>query len=165
MNRTDGTKAEELSCFDEYMGKLDARKPFFWVQISTFPHEFVFRHTRDWDDYKTIRSDAAKQLKAVTSNTILDSWRPFIGSDMLPVLRAVHLAKRHIGFRKAIPGEEDEPTTYVDIAEPWETLHFLKMSVRDPHGFQALVDALDAHIASGWQVDDLDYFRSDAQAP
>lgn len=150
------------SCFDEYMGMVAQRKPFFTAAISRFPMEFVFRHTRDWEDYRQIREKATNQVKAIREGTILETWKPFIGSDLVVVLRAVNMAERHVGFRKADPIEDGKEPTFTDIQEAWGTLQFLQMSVKDPHGFQALTDALDAHIASGWQVDDLDYFQRDA---
>ncbi len=168
------------TCFDEIMAEADSHAPNFRIKLTSYPHEFVFRRTRGWDDYRAIRDKAAEVVKATMKRIQPEEFMAVTGSDMLPVLRSVHFSMRHVGFIKTVWSPCDEPSEPSDVFrktasgwqvkeekfvdEPWGELSFLKLSQKDPHGFQSMVDALDAHISVGWSVEDRDYFREAAEA-
>jgi len=154
MSKPNETKTT-VSCFDEYAAEMASKKPYFFVRVAN--REFVFRNTRNWAHYKEIRDKGLKQVDAIRKNVIPDDWKSYV-SDLVAVLRAVHMSERHVGFRRLAEDADPDNPTFEEIEDQWGTLQFLKMADFDPHSFQALVDALDSHIGRGWEVSDLDRF-------
>lgn len=124
-------------------------KPSSFVVILEGRPTFVFRRTKDWEELQSIRTAAVNQARCASKNQVHQEWIPYIGSDPSVVGRAVHLAKRHMGF--IVDGKV--------VNEVWGELNFLKMAKADPHGFDTLMEAIAGEVTVGWTIEDRDYFR------
>lgn len=139
---------DKPSVFDAYIESVSKKPTTFVVALNDRP-AFVFRRTTAWDEMQSIRLAAINQTKAAQDGNIHAEMKKYLGQDPSVMGRAVHLAKRHVGFM----GDDGL------IEEPWGEAQFIRLSAIDSYGFNSLMEAVNEEIGVGWTVEDRNYFR------
>lgn len=161
------------SDFDAFIDGIVEETATFVVRLTDGRPPLVFRKTRNWDDLEVLKARVAKVIKMVQDRSMPATWKPFIGSNIAPVGHAVWFADRHVGYLKWFDCEkpETEGPQFRKVGEQWQEeriveapsseLTFIKMSAKDPHGFQSLHQAFFENVGVGWTSTDAAYFRKE----
>lgn len=163
-----------VSAFDAWLDSIVEETKTFVVRLSDGRPPLVFRKTRNWDDLNAIKERVKKAILSVTDNAYPPAWKPFLASDITPVGQSVWMADRHVGYLEW--RDCDEPAEagpqFRKLGEQWQEevlvpissseFAFLKMSAKDPHGFQSLSQAFFDNVGVGWSASDANHFREAA---
>lgn len=164
------------SDLESWIESLSQEVAHFYIRLSDGRPTLVFKKTGNWDELEEIKRRVKKAVQAVAENNCPAEWKKFIGQSLVPVGHAEWMANRHVGYLKWVDCDEPaEPgPTHRQLGEQWqeeilipaksETLTFLKMSHKDPLGFQSLSQAFFENVGVSWTSDDARYFRRQEEA-